>query len=511
MSRNSTAARTEVGRVPTGIEGLDNVLGGGLPQGHLYLIEGESGAGKSTVGLHFLLEGRRRGETALWITLSETARELEQAARSHGWSLDGVELCNLVLSQQVLKPEEKYSFFSPADVELDDITRAVVQAVERLKPARVVFDPFSDIRHLSRDVLRYRRQLLALREFFAEQGCTVLLMQELTRGTPGDIQAEALVHGYLTLHQESPEYGGQRRRLRVHKMRGIPFRDGFHDFSIQTGGIQVYPRLVAAEYAEEMPEESVSSGMPALDALLGGGLDRGASMLVMGPAGVGKSTLTTQYAVAAAARGEKVALFIFDETVRAFRTRSEKLGLPVGEHIRSGRMRVRQIDSAEFSPGQFTHLVMRSVDEGGVRMVVIDSLSGYLSAMPEERFLSTHVHEMLTYLSHRNAVTILTLAQHGVVGENVQSPVDLSYLADTVLLLRYFEALGAVRRALSVVKKRSGAHELYIREMKIGPVGFSLGAPLTGFQGVLSGRPEFTGQAAELTREAPGGRRPGRG
>jgi circadian clock protein KaiC len=504
MSRSEMTEPGRLERVQTGIAGLDEILGGGLPQGHLYLIEGDAGAGKSTVGLHFLMEGRRRGERTLWITLSETARELEEAARSHGWSLDGIELCNLVASQQVLKPEEKYSFFSPADVELDDITRAIVSTVERVRPTRVVFDPFSDIRHLARDVLRYRRQLLALREFFSEKGCTVLLMQELTRGTPGDIQAEALVHGYLTMHQESPDYGGQRRRLRVHKMRGIAFRDGFHDFSIQTGGIQVYPRLVASEHAAAddgaVAEETVSSGVPALDSLLGRGLERGSGLLIMGPAGVGKSTLATQCAVAAAVRGEKVALFIFDETTRAFRSRSEKLGIPVGAQLDAGRIALRQVDSAEFSPGQFTHLVMRAVEDEGARMVVIDSLSGYLSAMPEERFLSTHIHELLTYLSHRNVVTILTLAQHGVLGEHIQSPVDISYLTDTVLLLRYFEAFGAVRRALSVVKKRSGAHETFIREMKIGPVGLNIGEPLAEFQGILTGRPMYTGQAAELSR-----------
>jgi circadian clock protein KaiC len=332
-------------------------------------------------------------------------------------------------------------------------------------------------------------------------------MQELTRGTPGDIQAEALTHGYLTLHQDSPEYGGQRRRLRVHKMRGIPFRDGYHDFSIETGGIRVYPRLVASDFADEMlDEESVSSGLAALDALLTGGLDRGSSLLLMGPAGVGKSTVATQYAVAAAERGEKVAVFIFDETIRAFRSRSEKLGWRIREHIDAGRIRLRQIDSAEFSPGQFTHTVMRAVKDDGVGIVVIDSLSGYLSAMPEDRFLTTHIHELLTYLSHRNAVTILTLAQHGVVGERVQSPVDLSYLADSVLLMRYFEAFGAVRRALSVVKKRSGAHEVFIREMQIGPVGLTVGEPLTEFHGVLSGRPEYSGEASELSRERHNGK-----
>ena len=486
-------------RIATGIAGLDEVLGGGLPKGHIYLVEGESGAGKSTIGLHFLLEGRRRGERGLWITMSETERELHDSARSHGWTLDGIDILNLVVSQEVLKAEDKYSFFSPADVEFNDTTRAIVAAVERVKPTRVVFDPFSDIRHLVRDTLRYRRQILALRDFFADQGCTVLLMQEMTRGTSGDIQAEALTHGYMTLHQDSPEYGGQRRRLRVHKMRGIPFRDGYHDFSIQTGGIRVYPRLVAAEHYENLPDEVVSSGRPRLDDLLHGGIDRGSSMLIMGAAGVGKSTLATQYAAAAAARGERVSMFIFDETVRAFRARSDKLGLNLQPHLDSGLVKVQQIDSAEYSPGQFSHLVMDAVDRDGAQLVVIDSLSGYLSAMPEERFLSTHIHELLTFLSYRNVLTILTLAQHGVVGEHVQSPVDISYLADTVLLLRYFEAFGAVKRALSVVKKRSGPHEVLIREMQIGmPDGIRIGEPLTKFHGVLTGRPIYTGEEPDL-------------
>jgi circadian clock protein KaiC len=498
------AAKTEQSetfpeRVPTGIRGLDEVLGGGLPTGHIYLVEGESGAGKSTIGLHFVLEGRRRGERTLWITMSETERELHDAARSHGWQLQGIDILNLVVSQEVLKSEEKYSFFSPADVEFNDTTRAIVAAVERVKPSRVVFDPFSDIRHLVRDTLRYRRQILALRDFFSEQKCTVLLMQEMTRGTSGDIQAEALTHGYMTLHQDSPEYGGQRRRLRVHKMRGIPFRDGYHDFAIHTGGLRVYPRLIAAEHFDDLPEAAVLSGKPRIDDMLGGGIDRGSSLLIMGAAGVGKSTLASQYVAAAAERGEKVALFIFDETLRTFRARSEKLGLAMGKYFDKGLVMPRQIDTAEFSPGQFAHLVMDAVEEDGAQIVVIDSLSGYLSAMPEERFLSTHIHELLTFLSYRNVLTILTLAQHGVVGEHVQSPVDISYLADTVLLLRYFEAFGMVKRALSVVKKRSGAHEVLIREMQIGPPGgIQIGEPLIQFQGVLTGRPIYTGEEPEL-------------
>jgi circadian clock protein KaiC len=363
----------------------------------------------------------------------------------------------------------------------------------------VVFDPFSDIRHLARDVLRYRRYVLYLREFFTQQHCTVLLMQEMTRGTPGDLQAEALVHGYVTLHQDSPEYGGQRRRLRVHKMRGIAFRGGYHDFCIETGGIEVYPRLIAAEYAANEPEETVPSGVEALDALLGGGVERGSSLLIMGTAGVGKSTLATQYAATMAARGEKAAIFIFDETTRTFRLRSQKLGLDLAPGIAAGNVSVRQIDSAEVSPGQFSHMVMRAVENNGVRLVIIDSISGYLSAMPEERFLFTHLHELLTSLGHRNVVTILTLAQHGLLGERVESPADISYLADSVVLIRYFEAFGAIRRAISVVKKRTGPHEPYVREMKIADDGVQIGEPLRQFSGVLSGRPEFTGDLRQLS------------
>ena len=484
-------------RVSTGIPGLDEVLGGGLPQGHMYLVEGESGVGKTTLGLQFLLEGQRRGERTLWITLSETERQLRQSASSHGWSLEGVEVCNPITPQRVHQPDEKYSFFSPADVELDEIREAIVAATDRIRPSRVVFDPFSDIRHLAREVLRYRRQVLTLREFFGEHGSTVLLMQEMTRGTLGDLQAEALVHGYLTLHQDAPEYGGQRRRLRVHKMRGMSFRDGFHDFSIHTGGLYVYPRLIAAEHTEQHAEENTPTGVAQLDQLLGGGIDRGSSLLIMGPAGVGKSTLAAQCAVSAARRGEKAALFIFDETLRTFRARTEKLGLSLSPYLENGLLTIRQIDSAEFSAGQFTDVVTRAVD-AGARVIVIDSLSGYLSTMPEERFLSVHLHELLTSLSHRNVITVLTLAQHGVLGEHVAAPVDVSYLADTVLLIRYFEAFGEIRRAISVVKKRSGSHEVSVREMRIRDDGIAIGEPLTNFLGVLSGRPEFTGDAGQL-------------
>ena len=487
-------------RVSTGVSGLDDVLGGGLPQGHMYLVEGESGAGKTTLGLQFLIEGRRLGERTLWISLSEAERELELIAASHGWSLSGIAVANPASPARDLDPEQQYSFFSPGDVELDDIRNAVVAAVEHVQPTRVVFDPFSDIRHLSRDVLRYRRQVLSLRELFASRNCTAMLMQESTSGSEGDLQAEALAHGYITLQQDSADYGSQRRRLRVHKMRGIPFRDGYHDFALRTGGLEVYPRLVAADHVEPMPAATLSSDVPELDALIGDGLRRGSSTLLMGPAGVGKSIIATQFAVAAARRGETVALFIFDETTRSFLDRSARLGLDLRELAERGNVRLRQADAAEFSAGEFTHMVVQAVSNDGASVVVIDSLSGYLNAMPEERFLSSHLHELLTYLSHRNVVTILTLAQHGILGSQLSSPLDISYLADTVLLLRYFEAFGAVRRAISVVKKRTGDHEVLVRELGVNNSGLHIGPPLADFEGVLTGNPRFTGMQRDLSR-----------
>ncbi|AWM36763.1 Circadian clock protein kinase KaiC [Gemmata obscuriglobus] len=480
--------------VSTGVPGLDDVLCGGLPKGHLYLVEGDAGAGKTTLGLQFLLEGKRRGEKTLWISLSETESQLRATAASHRWDLSGVEIRNLTQTGSGA-PDEQYSFFSPADIELNEITKAVKRVVDAVAPDRVVFDPFSDIKLLARDPLRYRRQVLELREYFVGRKCTVLLVQERTSDNSSrDPSAEGVVQGVLALYQASPDFGRQRRRLRVHKLRGVAFREGFHDVSILTGGIHVYPRLVAADHTEAPQDEEVSTGLPPLDAMLGGGVDRGASLLILGPAGVGKSTIASQLSVSAVARGEPVAVFLFDETARAYVARGEGLGMGVSELIRGGRLRVRQIDPAEFTPGELAHTVRRDVETSGVRLVVIDSLNGYLSGMPDERHLSMHLHELLTYLSYQNVVTVLTMNQDGFMGDSVAAPVDVSYLTDAALMLRYFESEGVVRRAASVMKRRCGPHEVHIREMTITDKGVQIGRVLTEFRGVLTGQAHFTGR-----------------
>lgn len=486
--------------VSTGIPGLDHILGGGLLPHQLYIIEGDSGAGKTTLALQFLLEGKRRGEKTLWCTLSETEEQLQTTARSHGWDLSGIEICNLAHAEASLGADSKYSFFSPGDVELDDVARAVAQVVERLGPSRVVFDPFSDVRLLAQDPLRYRRQVLALREFFAGRGCTVFLVQELPRGsmTSEDNSAEGVVQGVISLHQSVPDYGRKRRRLNVHKLRGVRFRDGYHDFSIETGGLHVYPRLVASEHFDEFTNETISSGVPELDALLGGGLNRGTSLILMGPAGVGKSTLAGQFAVAALRRDERAAFFLFDESSRAFIARSEGLGMGLYEYVKDGRATLCQVDPAEFTPGEFAHLVRKTVEKDDARLVVIDSLSGYLNGMPDERFLSMHLHELLTYLSYRNTLTILTANEHGIVGEDLHGAVDVSYLADAAVMLRYFEAFGGVRRSISAVKRRMGPHETLIRELTISPPGIKIGEPLEDFQRVLTGQPTYVGGSHRL-------------
>lgn len=501
VTNPATSPQAHDGNVdPTGIPGLDDVLRGGLPRGQLYLLEGSAGAGKTTLGLQFLLEGVRRGERVLWCTLSETEAQLVATANSHGWDLSNVRIVNLTQGGDSTGiADAEYSFFSPADIELNDIAKAILELIAAERPRRVVFDPFSDVRLLARDPLRYRRQVLRLREHLAQLDATVLLIQEQGLESPSDPAAEGVVHGIIGLYQHAPEYGRPRRRLRIHKLRGLNYREGFHDVVLRTGGLAVFPRLIAAEHALPPDRSVVSSGLPELDIMLGGGLDRGTSLIVIGPSGAGKSTLGTQFACAAAARGERCTYYLFDETERAFRARADSLQMPlVDGGVGDGVVEVRQIDPAEFSPGEFAHDVRAAVEDNDARVIVIDSINGFLTGMPDESHLPMHLHELLTYLALRNVVTILTLNQHGLVSSDPHSPVEVSYLADSTLLIRYFEAAGAVRRAASLLKRRFGSHEVLIREMKISPPGVHLGQPLSDFRGVLTGQPDYTGPHADL-------------
>ena len=503
-TRDGSAAGEAQPRLATGSAGLDSVLNGGFPANRLYLVEGDPGTGKTTMALQFLLEGARRGEPVLYVTLSETKEELTAVASSHGWSLDGVTLHELVPPVESLKTEEQYTIFHPSEVELGETTRAVIEEVERIQPRRVVFDSLSEMRLLARDPLRYRRQILALKQFFAGRKSTVVLLDDRT-SADADLQVQSIAHGVLMLEQLELDYGAERRRLRVSKLRGSRFRGGFHDFTIRTGGIEVYPRLVAADRRGGFETGTVASGVAALDALLGGGLDRGTATLVLGPAGSGKSSLGAHFAAATAARGERAASFIFDEGVNTYLNRAAGLGTDLRGEVEAGRLTVQQVDPAELSPGEFTHAVCTAV-EGGARLVIIDSLNGYLQAMPDERFLTAQMHELLTYLNQQGVVTLLVMAQHGFMGAAMTSPVDVSYLADTVVMLRYFEAAGAIRRAISVVKKRTGRHEDTIRELRLSATrGLEVGEPLTSFRGVLTGVPVFTGNAAGQKASLLGG------
>jgi circadian clock protein KaiC len=474
--------------VATGVEGLDDILGGGLTPNRLYLVEGDPGSGKTTLALQFLLEGRRLGEAGLYVTLSETKDELASVAKSHGWTLDGIHICELIPAEESLLPEAQSRMFHPSEVELSETTQAVLQEVERIRPVRVVFDSLSEMRLLAQNPLRYRRQILALKQFFSGRKCTVLLLDDRT-SEEADLQLHSLAHGVITLQQLAPEYGAERRRLRIVKLRGMKFRGGFHDFVIVTGGLEIYPRLVASEHRGTFQTGQLASGVVAVDSLLGGGFDRGTSVLLMGPAGSGKSSLAMQYVHAAAQRGEHSMVYTFDESMNTLLTRMKGLGFDLQPHLDSGLLRIQQIDPAELSPGEFGHLVRQAVERDGAKIVVIDSLNGYLNAMPEERFLTIQLHELLTYLGQRGVVTMLVVAQHGLLGFGMQTPVDASYLADSVILFRYFEAQGRLRRAISVVKKRSGAHEDTLRELKLTSQGLWVGEPLTEYHGVLTGTP----------------------
>jgi circadian clock protein KaiC len=479
---------TNAASVAAGIAGLDNILGGGFTPNRIYLVEGDPGAGKTTLALQYLLEGRRRGEKGMYVSLSETKEELEGVASSHGWDLDGIHCHELLPSDENLTPDGQSRLFHPSEVELSDTTRSILAEVERQQPTRVVFDSLSEMRLLAQHPLRYRRQVLALKQFFIGRACTVLLLDDRT-AADNDLQLHSLAHGVLSLEHLAQEYGAERRRLRVLKMRGRAFRGGFHDFMIRTGGLEVFPRLVAAEHHRPFDAEPLASGVASLDQLTGGGLHRGTSALLMGPAGSGKSTLAAQYAVAAAERGERAIMFVFDESVATLVMRTQGLGIPLKQHMEGGRIRVQQVDPGELSPGELVHAIRRAVENDAARVVVIDSLNGYLNAMPEERFLTIQLHEVLMYLAQQGVVTLMVVAQKGLLGSGMQTPVDASYLADTVIALRYFEARGKLRRAISVVKKRSGAHEDTLRELRLQHGGVQLGEPLHDFHGVMSGIP----------------------
>lgn len=473
----------------TGNDQLDHVLRGGLPRNAMYLLQGVPGSGKTTLALQFLLEAARNREAALYVTLSETKREIDRVAKSHGWDLESLHILELSAMSNVMEPAARQTMFHSSEVELQEVTAPILAEVERVRPSVVVIDSLSEIRLLSGDILRFRRQILALKQFFANLECTVLLLDDRT-ADPSSNLLESLAHGVLTLEKESPRYGRMRRRLSVDKLRGVPFREGFHDFRIETGRLVVFPRLVAGEHPARVVLEPLSSGVPEIDALLGGGPDRGTSTLLMGPAGVGKSTVASQYCVAAAERGERSAIFMFDESLETLRARSASLGMRVEQHVASGNILLREINPAELTAGEFSHAVRRAVTDDGARVVVIDSLNGFMDSVPDEQFLTMHLRELLTYLNHLGVATFSVLAQHGLlaVGDAARLPIDVSYLADNVILMRYFETRGRIRQAISVFKKRSGRHERAVREFFLSG-GIKVGEALEGFQGVLTGVP----------------------
>jgi circadian clock protein KaiC len=500
VSADAFSAQNQVlkeARLRTGVEGLDDILNGGFPRGHLYLVEGDPGTGKTTLALQFLLEGVKCGDNGLYITLSESKRELQQVATSHGWSLDSISIYEMIASEEDLGADAQYTVFYPSDVELADTMTAILKQVESVDAQRIVFDSLSEFRMLARDPLRYRRQILALKRYFAGRNCTVLLLDDRTaEGSLNDLQLQSIAHGVVKMQSLERDFGIKRRRLEVHKLRGSSFREGYHDYTIKTGGIYVYPRLIASEHKPGFSRTPVPSGLQELDDLFGGGLDTGTSTLLIGPAGCGKSTIALRYAISSAQRGEKALILTFDEALATLVERATGLGMDPRELLESGMLEIQQIDPAELSPGEFVSRIRRLVDEDHLRLVVIDSMNGFLNAMPHEQFLAMQLHELLAYLGQQGIVTLLTLAQHGFIGA-VTGPIDVSYLADTVLLFRYFERAGSIRQALSVVKKRSGPHERTIRELIFGKGMIRVGPPLVDFERVLTGNPIFAGASLQ--------------
>ena len=491
--------RVDDRRVATGIPGLDEVLQGGLPLNRVYLVQGDPGAGKTTLGLRFLLEGARLGQSSLYVSFSETEEEVQSVARSHGWSLDRLHLFEMSAAAQPLSLDEENTLFEPSEIELREVMQRLMAEIERVHPDRVVIDSLSELRLLSQSALRYRRHLLMLKQFLVERQSTVLLLDDQTSDGE-DKKLQSLAHGVITLENLPADLGRERRRLRVVKLRGVKPRGGYHEFVVVRGGLDVFPRLVASEHQKTtLDRQTISSGVSALDELLGGGVDRGTATLFIGPAGSGKSSLALRYALSAAERGEHAAFFAFDERISTLMARAEGLGLNVEPALRSGKLRIKQVDPADMGPGEFVAMVQRAVLEDGAKIIVIDSLNGYLNAMPEERALALQLHELLSALTQQGVTSFMVMAQHGLFGPAMASPVDVSYIADTVVLLRYFEAEGTVRKAISVVKKRSGPHENTIRECRIGPPsGIQISPPLVRFRGVLTGVPTYEGTSSAL-------------
>jgi circadian clock protein KaiC len=492
-------------RASVGIAGLDEILHGGLIPGRLYLVDGNPGAGKTTLALQVLLEGARAGEKCLYVTLSETKQELEMGALSHGWSLEGVEIMEIIADEQQFESEEELTMLPPSEIELSETTRKVIAAVERNAPARLVLDSLSELRLLAQSSLRYRRQVLALKQFFIGRRCTVMMLDDRTSEGP-DLQLHSIAHGVIALDSHAPPYGQIRRELQIRKFRGSDFVSGVHDYAIRRGGLTVFPRLIASKHAIPFKSEMIPSGVTSLDAIFGGGVERGTSTLLVGPPGSGKSTLAVQYAIAAAARGDHAVVFLFDESRAAMLTRSAGLGMRLKEGTAPGEVDVRQMDPAAISPGEFAHLVRHTVERDRTRLVVIDSLNGYLNAMPLNNFLISQLHELLAYLNGRGVVTLMIVAQSGILGPHMSSPIDASYLADSVVLLRFFEHGGAVKKAISVLKKRTGSHEDTIRELRFDGKGLHLGEPLLTLRRVLTGVPVEVRSSSRHAQQQPAAR-----
>jgi circadian clock protein KaiC len=490
---NSLPGAQKSDLVKTGNANLDDILGGGLTKNRVYLLQGNPGAGKTTLSLQFLIEGARNGEQTLYLTLSESKDELLAVAQSHGWSLEDIEIFEILTPEEELVAQNQYTMYQPSEIQLGTTTAAILAEIERVKPSRVVLDSLSELKLLAQSPLRFRRQILALKQFFANRDCTVLLLDDKTTVGIENFQLESIAHGVLDLEQLSPEYGSERRRIQIKKYRGHKYRGGFHDFTINTGGLSIYPRIVPSEHTRADIKAQVQSGVSSLDALLGGGIEEGTSVLLLGPAGIGKSTLAIQYALNAAENGDHAVIFTFDESINTMLHRAKGLGMKLGEYIESGLIHLQPIDPIEMSPGEFAHRV-RSVVGGengtkAAKIVVIDSLNGYINAMPQEKFLTSQMHELLSYLGHHGVVTFLIMAQHGLLGHSMQTPLDTSYLADSVILFRYFEDRGEVKQAISILKKRSGNHEKTIREYQMSSQGIQVGEPLRDYHGILTGTP----------------------